>query len=211
MDKQVRICVSRGGAVTLKGPMVAVQGYSGGSGREDYLPSGGYGTGGGGYSPSRGYVTGGGKLPSSPTYVEALKGHYAEKDGDAGSLGGLYVPVKEYEGRYASLQGSTPPEVEYAEDYGGGYGPERADTEDYEDDDYVFLWPWVDPLERLQSAADRQSLSPADPLFMAAVVGIGLVVLLPLFIVAGVQLSPVMAPKLENHKMCGITTGGQVG
>ena len=188
--------------------MISNQRYSGGWGGEKYPPSVGHGTGGGGYPSSQRYVTGGGELPSSPNYFETLEGHYAKVDADAGSIGGLYVPMEEYRGKYAPTHRKI---KDYSEDYGGGYGPERADTEDYEDDDYVFLWPWVDPMERLQSAVDRQSLSPADPLFMAAVVGIGLVVLLPLYIVAGVQLSPVMAPKLENHKMCGVTTGGQVG
>ena len=167
-------------------------------------------TGGGEYQSSQVYVTGEVELPSPSAYVKTLEGHYASVDGDAGSLGGLYVPVEEYRVKYASLQGHLPPE-ENAQDYAGGHDSEQAQALHYEDDNYVFLWPWVDPLERLQSAVDRQSLSPADPLFMAAVVGIGLVVLLPLLILGGAQLSPVMALKLENHEMCGITTGGQVG
>ena len=93
------------------------------------------------------------------------------------------------------------------ESAGQGSGDGIATVEDYEDQDYIFLWPWVRPLE-LETIAERQSPLLANPLFLSAVARIGVVLVL---VLAGTQLSDWLStPYLRNHEMCGITTGGQV-
>ena len=122
-------------------------------------------------------------------------------DSNTGNLEDLYFPVQqtveEHGGEPALLQ-----------DQGEIYVP--TGLQDYSDQDYIFLWPWVEPLvsKTAEAVAERQSPLLASPLFLEAVARIGVVLAL---VLVGTQLSDWLAtPYLRNHEMCGITTGGQV-
>jgi hypothetical protein len=128
-------------------------------------------------------------------------------DTNTGSLEDLYFPkqqtVVEHGGEPALLQ-----------DQGEIFVPEdtadQEDYSDYSDKDYIFLWPWVEPLvsKTAEAVEERQSPLLANPLFLEAVARIGVVLAL---VLVGTQLSNwLVTPYLRNQEMCGITTGGQV-
>ena len=130
------------------------------------------------------------------------------EDINIGSLEDLYVPVQQtveaYGGDPAWRQGRG---ERYAPVESAGQGSAASVDQDYGDQDYIFIWPWVKHLES-DIAAERQSPLLANPLFLSAVARIGVVLAL---VVAGTQLNNwLTTPYLRNHEMCGITTGGQV-
>ena len=94
---------------------------------------------------------------------------------------------------------SRPPEPSHADSRTGGHwglGEEEGG-------DVWAHWPWL----QFTGADDRQSLAVASgPLVVGLVVGLAVLSLQLLQPV----LSPVERPRLQNHPMCGITTGGQV-
>ena len=130
-------------------------------------------------------------------------------DRNTGSLEDLYFPMQQTGGLVE--HGGEP---SLLQDQGEIFVPEdtadQEDYSDYSDQDYIFLWPWVEPLvsKTAEAVAERQTPLLANPLFMEAVARIGVVLAL---VLVGTQLSNLLAkPYLRNQEMCGITTGGQV-
>ena len=159
------------------------------------------------YSLSQKYMMRRAELVTSAEFVPS------PTDINTGSLEDLYFPVQQtveqYEGEPAWLPGHGERLVP-VESAGQGDGEGVDTVEDYEDQDYIFLWPWVKHLESetTGTVAERQSPLLANPLFMSALARIGVVLAL---VVAGTQLNNwLTTPYLRNHEMCGITTGGQV-
>ena len=137
--------------------------------------------------------------------------------------------AEDWGGQYAYSQRQDewqPNEYTYNQQQEVEYAFSQRQDDEYGDDEYTLLWPWMKPLslvnDRQETLVDKQSVSLNDPLLVAAVVGVALITL-QLISLGTPLLSSVTGPtqrmdqgvaisnQLRNHDMCGITTGGQVG